>query len=62
MLKLLGNLTSAVVKTTVGLPVSIVADTLTLGGVLTDKKGEKMYSGDMIDSIGKSIERIAKDE
>ena len=55
MLGFITGLTETVVKTAVGLPVTIVADVATMGGVLTDKKGQS-YTGDMIDSINDSLE------
>ena len=57
MLKLLKGLTETVVKTAT-LPVTIAADVVTLGGVETDKKGDQTYTGDMLDSIGRSLEEM----
>jgi len=62
MLKFISGMTEAVAKTAIGLPVSVAADLLTLGGDLTDKKGNQSYTGDMVDSIGKSIEEASDDQ
>ncbi len=52
------GLTGTVVKTAVGLPVTVVADVVTLGGTLTDKRGKNTYTGDMLNSIGESIDEM----
>ena len=61
MLGFISGLTKTVVKTAVGLPVAIVADTVTFGGLITDKKGHQSYSGDMLDSINDSLEEMTDD-
>lgn len=57
MFGILKGLTEAVVKTAV-LPVTVVADVVTLGGLVNDKKGS--YTGEMLDSIGRSIEDMSE--
>jgi hypothetical protein len=57
MFGLLTGLVETVVKTTVALPVSVVADIVTLGGELNDKRGQT-YTGDAIDGISKSIKKM----
>lgn len=57
MFGLLTGLVETVVKTAVVLPVSVVADVVTLGGELSDKRGQS-YSGDAIDGITKSIKKM----
>ena len=57
MFGLLTGIVETVVKTTVALPVAIVADVVTLGGELSDKRGQS-YSGDAIDGITKSIKKM----
>ena len=52
------GLTGTVVKTAVGLPAAAAADVITLGGVLTDKRGDGIYTGDMLKSIGESVEEM----
>lgn len=55
MLGFITGLAETIVKTAVGLPVAVVADVCTLGGEVTDKKGQ-CYTGDMLDSINDSLE------
>lgn len=57
MFGLLTGLVETVVKTAAVLPVSVVADVVTLGGELSDKRGQ-CYSGDAIDGITKSIKKM----
>lgn len=59
MLGFIKGFTETVVKTAVGLPVVIIADVATLGGELTDKKGQT-YSGDMLDSINDSLNEMTE--
>lgn len=59
MFGLLAGLVETVVKTAVALPVSVVADVVTLGGELTYKRGQ-CYTGDALDSIGNSIDKMNK--
>lgn len=58
MFGLLKGLAEVVVKTAV-LPVTVVADAVTLGGELNDKRSS--YTGEMLGSIGKSIESMSED-
>lgn len=60
MFNLLSGLVETVVKTAVVLPVSLVADVATLGGELSDKRGQS-YTGDAVDGITKSIKKMADD-
>jgi hypothetical protein len=57
MFGLLEGLVETVVKVAVALPVAVVADVVTLGGELSDKRGQS-YSGDAIDGITKSIKKM----
>lgn len=58
MFNFVKGLTGAVVKTAVDLPVAMAADIITIGGNLTDKCGDRLYTGDMMKSIGDSIEEM----
>jgi len=60
MLGFVKGLTTAVVKTAVGVPVTLTADLLTLGGTLTKKKGQS-YTQDMFDSINEDLEEMTDD-
>jgi len=60
MFELLTGLVETVVKTAVALPVSVVADVVTLGGELNDKGGQT-YTGDAIDGISRSIKKMNND-
>lgn len=60
MLNFVIGLTKTVVKTTVGLPITAAVDIVTLGGGLTDKRGQS-YSGDMMDSITRSLKQMTDD-
>lgn len=53
------GLTETVIKTAVGLPVAAAADILTAGGELTDKPGQT-YTGDMLDSIDNSLNKMTE--
>lgn len=57
MIDFFTGLTKTIVKTAVGLPVTIVADVLTLGGELINKPGQT-YTGDMLDSISNSLDEM----
>lgn len=57
-MKFITGAIGATVKTVVGVPVSLAADVLTLGGVITDKKGITTYTGDMLKSINESLEEM----
>lgn len=59
MLNFITGLTKTVVKTAVGLPITAAADVLTLGGSLSDKRGQS-YSDDMVDSINRSLKEMAE--
>ena len=56
MFGFLTGLIETVAKTTVALPISVVADVVTLGGELNDKKGQT-YTGHAIDEAIKILER-----
>lgn len=57
MLNFLGNITSAIVKTAVALPVAVVADVVTLGGTLNNSKPfGGSYTGDTLESIVSDLE------
>lgn len=58
MFGFIGGLVETVAKTTVALPISVVADVVTVGGMLSDKKGSQTYTGDAIDSISDSIDKM----
>lgn len=60
MFGLITGLVETVVKTAVALPVAVVADVITLGGELSDKRGQS-YSGDAVDSITRSIKKMSED-
>lgn len=57
MFGLITGLVETVVKTAVALPIAVVADVVTLGGELNDKRGQT-YSGDALDGITKSIKKM----
>lgn len=57
MFGILGNIAEIAAKTVVALPVAVVADVVTIGGVLTDKP-EGTYTGNIVNSICKNIENI----
>lgn len=54
------GLVKGIIKTAVVLPVSVVADVVTLGGELTDKRG-RTYTGDAMQGIGKSLKEMSDD-
>lgn len=55
---MLGKILKTIVDTAVGLPVAVVKDVLTLGGVAT--KGElEPYTKDKVDEIIEDLEDIA---
>lgn len=62
MFKFISGVAGAVVKTTIGLPVSAAADVATLGGDITNKRGNQSYTGDMLDSIGDSLDEMTEHE
>ncbi|OHE63867.1 MAG: hypothetical protein A2001_01515 [Treponema sp. GWC1_61_84] len=53
-MSILGKLAAAAIKTVL-LPAAVVADVVTLGGLLSDE--EESYTSSAIDGIGKSIGR-----
>jgi hypothetical protein len=53
-----GNLLKAVVGTVVETPASVVADVLTLGGVLTDKK--QPYTADALAKVLDNLQKATK--
>tara|TARA_R110000782_G_scaffold145038_1_gene237833 strand:- start:1 stop:183 length:183 start_codon:yes stop_codon:yes gene_type:complete len=59
MFNLIAGLTETVVKTAVGVPITIAADIATLGGEMSDKRGSQSYTGDMVDSINKSLKKMS---
>lgn len=58
MFGMIGSLTKAVVGVVVETPVSLVADAVTLGGVLTDKR--KPYTADAMNKIVKNVRDSTK--
>ena len=58
MFNLFSNVLEGVVKT-VALPVSIVADVVTLGGELTDKRDS--YTEENLQGIAKTLSKIVKE-
>lgn len=59
MFGILKGLAETVVKTAIVLPVAAVADVITLGGELVDKR--QSFSGDAVDSIQRSIKEMTDD-
>lgn len=57
---LFDGLLKTVVNTVVTLPVSVVADVVTLGGELTDKRG-RTYTGDAIKGIERGLKEMSDD-
>ena len=57
-MSILGNLTRAVVGT-VTLPVSALADVVTMGGVLSERR--ETYTGERVRDIMAALDRAAKD-
>lgn len=53
-----GNLLKAVVGVVVETPVAIVADVVTMGGVLTDK--DQPYTATAVEKVVKNIENSTK--
>lgn len=63
MFDFIGGLAGAVVKTVVGVPVALAADIITVGGIVSEKRekrGERTYTGDMVESIGDSVDEMTK--
>lgn len=58
MFNMLGSLTKAVVGAVVETPVAVVADTVTLGGTLTDKK--KSYTEESLSKVVKNLQDATK--
>jgi len=55
---MIGSLTKAVVGAVVETPVAVVADTVTLGGTLTDKK--KSYTEESLSKVVKNLQDATK--
>jgi len=58
MFNILGNLTKTVVGIVIETPVSVVADVVTMGGILTDK--DKPYTATTLKKVVKNIENSTK--
>ena len=57
---LFDGLLKTVVNTVVALPVAVVADVITLGGELTDKRG-RTHTGDAIKGIENGLKEMSED-
>lgn len=60
MFKILGDLTKAVVGVVVETPIAIVADAITLGGSITDKR--EPYTVTALKGVMKNVENATKPE
>jgi len=60
MFGMLENLTKAVVGVVIETPVALVADTLTMGGALTDK--DKPYTAEALGKVLDNVEKATKTE
>lgn len=58
MFGMLGNLVKATVGAVVETPIAIVADVVTLGGVLTDK--ETPYTAEAVSKVVKNVQESTK--
>ena len=58
MFNMLGSLTKAVVGAVVETPVAVIADTVTMGGTLTDKK--KSYTEESLSKVVKNLQDATK--
>jgi len=58
MFGILGDLTKALVGVVVETPIAIVADALTLGGLITDK--DKPYTATALKGVMKNVENATK--
>lgn len=58
MFNMIGSLAKAVVGVVVQTPVAIVADAVTMGGLLTDKK--QSYTASALGQVQKNIEKSVK--
>lgn len=58
MFKTLSNLTKAVVGVTVRTPISVVADVITLGGVLTERK--RTYTSESLGNVMDNLKEATK--
>lgn len=58
MFEILGSLTKAVVGVVVETPLAVVADVVTLGGVLTDK--DKPYTATAIEKVVENVQDATK--
>ena len=54
MFEILGSLTKAVVGVVVETPIAVVADVVTLGGVLTDK--DQPYTATAVEKVVKNVQ------
>lgn len=59
MFDILSGITKAVVGVVVETPVAIVADVLTLGGSVNDKRGGT-YTGDALSKVMDNVEKATK--
>lgn len=57
---LFDGLLKVAVNTVVALPVALVADVVTLGGELTDKRG-RTHTGDAIKGIERGLKEMSED-
>jgi hypothetical protein len=60
MFKILGDLTKVVVGVVVETPVAIVADVVTMGGVLSDR--DEPYTSSALKNVKKNIENATDPE
>ena len=58
MFNILGDLTKAVVGAVVETPIAVVADVVTMGGALTDKK--EPYTATAVKGVMQNIENATK--
>ena len=58
MFEILGSLTKAVVGAVVETPLAVVADVVTLGGVLTDK--DQPYTATAIEKVVENVQDATK--
>lgn len=58
MFNILGDLTKAVVGAVVETPIAVVADVVTMGGVLTDK--DEPYTATAVKGVLQNIENATK--
>ena len=58
MFGMLSNLVKATVGVVIETPIALVADVVTMGGVLTDK--DQPYTADALEKVVKNIENATK--